>query len=113
MQPWEVAVIAAQSKKAEDMTVLDIGAVSSFTEQFIICSGTNVRQTQAIAEAVEEELRQAGFKPLGVEGRQHGEWILMDYGDFIVHIFAPEQREHYGLERLWRNAPHLPLPEAA
>lgn len=113
MQDWEVAVVAALSKKAEDITVLNIGAVSSFTEQFIICSGTNVRQTQSISDGVEEALREKGRKPLGVEGRQHGEWILMDYGDFIVHIFAPEQREHYNLERLWRNAPHLPLPEAA
>ena len=113
MDNWEVAVQAAQSKKAEDVTVLNIGAVSSFADQFVICSGTNTRQTQAIADAVEDDLRNEGVRPLGVEGRQHGEWILMDYGDFIVHIFAPEKREFYGLERLWRNAPRLPVPEAA
>ena len=113
MQPWEIAVQAAQSKKAEEIRVLHIGQVSSFTEHFVICNGTNPRQTQAIADGVEEALRQEGRKPLGVEGKSHGDWVLLDYGDFIVHVFTPEKRAFYNLERLWRAAPSLPVPEAA
>ena len=113
MEHWQVAVRAAQSKKAEDIVVLEIGAVSSFAEHFIICSGSNPRQTTSIADGIEEALREVGFRPIGVEGRQAGEWVLMDYGDFIVHIFSPEKRDFYSLERLWKNAPRLPVPEAA
>ncbi len=113
MQDWEVAVQAAYSKKAEDVVVLDIGAVSTFTDHFVICSGASARQTQAISEAVERALRSEGYRPLGIEGRQHGGWVLMDYGAFVVHVFTPEKREFYDLERLWKKAPRLPLPEAA
>lgn len=113
MQAWEIAVHAAQSKKAEDIRVLHIGEVSSFTEHFVLCNGTNPRQTQAIADAIEEALRAEGLKPLGVEGKSNGDWVLLDYGDFIVHIFTPEKRAFYDLERLWRGAPSVPVPEAA
>ncbi|MBI1352816.1 MAG: ribosome silencing factor [Acidobacteria bacterium] len=113
MQHWQLAVEAAQSRKAEDIVVLHIGEVSSFAEYFLVCNGTNIRQTQAISDAIEETLRAEGWRPLGIEGRQNGEWVLMDYGDLVVHIFTPEKRKFYDLERLWRNAPRVPVPEAA
>jgi len=113
MKDWQTAVEAAQSRKAEDVVVLDIGAISSFTDHFIICNGTNQRQTQAIAGAVEDALREEGLRPLGIEGMQKGEWILMDYGDLIIHIFSPEKRAFFDLERLWKTAPRLAVPEAA
>ena len=113
MESWQFAVEAAQSRKAEDIVVLRIGEVSSLTEYFVVCSGTNTRQTQAIADAIEERLREEGWRPMGVEGKQVGEWILMDYGDLVVHIFSPQKRRFFDLERLWRNAPQVPVPEAA
>jgi len=113
MQDWQVAAEAALSRKAEDVVVLDIGAISSFTDHFVICNGTNSRQTQAIAGAVEDTLRENGLRPLGIEGMQKGEWILMDYGDFIVHIFSPEKRTFFDLERLWKTAPRVEVPAAA
>jgi ribosome-associated protein len=113
MSEWEIAVHAAQSRKAEGLTVLRIGTISSFTDFFVICTGTNSRQVQAIADAVETALKSEGVRPLGIEGYEAGEWILMDYGDFIMHVFSPRSREFYGLERLWKTAPRVPVPEAA
>ena len=113
MADWEVAVRAAQSKKAEDIVVLDILAVSSFTDAFVICSGSNQRQVQSIADGIETELKAAGVRPIGIEGYSNGGWVLMDYGDFVVHILLPESRKFYDLERLWKNAPRIPVPEAA
>ena len=113
MEPWQTAVEAARSKKAEDIVVLDIGKVSSFTEFFVICTGTNVRQTQAIADAIQEKLRAEGWRPMGIEGEQRGEWILVDYGDMLVHVFTPERRAYYDLERLWSKAPRVSVPEEA
>ena len=110
---WKLAVEAAASRKAEDPVVLHIGAISSFTDYFVLLTGANQRQTQAIADAIERDLRDKALRPLGVEGRQAGEWILMDYGDFLVHIFSPEKRAFYDLERLWKAAPRVPLPAAA
>ncbi len=113
MQDWEVAVQAAISKKAEDLSVLDIGKVSSLADYFVIANGTNSRQTQAISDAVQDALRERGLRPLGVEGHQNGEWILLDYGDMIIHVFSPEKRMFYDLERLWKTAPRIPVPAAA
>ncbi|MCB1022108.1 MAG: ribosome silencing factor [Bryobacterales bacterium] len=113
MEPWQIAVEAARSKKAEDIVVLDIGKVSSFTEFFVICTGTNTRQTQAIADAVQEQMRAAGWRPMGVEGEQRGEWVLVDYGDLLIHVFTPDKRAFYDLERLWSKAPRVPIPEEA
>ena len=113
MQDWEVAVQAAISKKAEDLSVLDIGKVSSLADYFVIANGTNSRQTQAISDAVQDALRERGLRPLGVEGQQNGEWILLDYGDMIIHVFSPEKRMFYDLERLWKTAPRIPVPAAA
>ncbi len=106
-QPVKVAVAAALDKKADDMVVLDLRKSSAFTDFFVICTGQSVRQVQAIADAVEEALRKKGAKPSLVEGYQHGQWVLIDYFDFIVHVFAPSTREFYGLERLWGDAKRI------
>lgn len=91
-------------RKAVDMRVLHIGEVSDFTEFFLICSGTSERQVQAIADAVVTGTKDAGIRPLGVEGYNNGGWVLVDYGDMVIHIFSAENRGFYGLERLWSDA---------
>ena len=102
------AIAACQEKKAEDLAVLELGKHSgAFTDYFVICSGTNPRQIQAIADAVEEHLERAGLAPLHVEGYQQGEWVLLDYVDLVVHIFSEKARRFYDLERLWRSAKRL------
>jgi len=98
------AIEAAEDKKAVDLVVLDLRKAAGFTDFFMIASGTNVRQVRAIADAVMETLAADGAKPAHVEGYDRSEWILIDYFDFIVHVFAPETRAFYGLERLWGNA---------
>jgi ribosome-associated protein len=107
------AVQAARDKKAEDLQVLDLRALDSFTDFFVICSGQNVRQVQAIADAVEEGLRKEQVKPAHVEGFARAEWVLLDYFDFVVHVFNSQRREFYALERLWGSAERAPLPEDA
>ncbi len=113
MEPWQIAVDAARAKKAEDIVVLDIGKVSSFTEFFVICTGSNIRQTQSIADAIQEKMREQGWRPMGIEGEQRGEWILVDYGDMLVHVLTPQKRAFYDLERLWSKAPRIAVPEEA
>jgi ribosome-associated protein len=110
MSEWEIAVQAAQSKKAEDIVILNIGEQSSFTNHFIICTATNSRQVQAIADSVETTLKSEGVRPIGVEGYSAAEWVLLDYGDWVFNVLSPESRRHYDLERLWRKAPRAPLP---
>ncbi len=105
------AARAAESKKAVDVRVLDLRDVSTFTDFFLLCSGTNARQIQAIADEVQQQLKAAGRSPIGVEGYDKAEWVLADYGDFIVHIFSPATRAFYDLERLWRTAKTVPVPE--
>ena len=106
IEHMRVAVSAARSRKAEDLQVLNLDQVSDFTQRFLICSGTNERQVQAIAEAVLGNLRQEGLRPLHVEGLDHGRWVLLDYGGgMVVHVFLEETRELYALERLWSDAP--------
>lgn len=95
---------AAADKKADDLVVLDLRKAAGFTDYFVICTGQNARQIKAIADAVEEALAHGHVKPAHVEGYSHAEWVLLDYFDFIVHVFAPETRTFYGLERLWGNA---------
>jgi ribosome-associated protein len=109
----EQAIHAAEDKKAIDLAVLDLRKAAGFTDFFLICSGTNPRQIRAIADAVMETLAQDGAKPAHVEGYDRSEWILLDYFDFIVHIFAPETRVFYSLERLWGNAERVELHPAA
>jgi ribosome-associated protein len=99
----------AADKKAMDVVVLDMRDASSITDYFLICSGGSERQVQAIVDAIDEQLEQSGIDSLGVEGYREGRWILMDYGDVIVHVFSQETRDFYDLERLWANAPKIDL----
>jgi ribosome-associated protein len=96
------AIEAALDKKAQDAVVLELGDVCSFTDYFLICTGTSTRQNQSISDHIQETLKKFGVRPLHVEGHSEGEWILMDYVDFVVHIFSARAREFYDLERLWR-----------
>lgn len=101
------AILCAQKAvnfKALDLVLLDVSGFSSFADYFVICSGKSSRQVQGIADNVESSLRDRGIKPLGVEGRQEGHWILMDYGEVIVHIFYEPVRYFYDLESLWSEA---------
>jgi ribosome-associated protein len=98
------AVAAAEDKKAQDLVVLDLRKAHGFTDYFVICSGANPRQIRAIADAVTDVLADQGVRPAHVEGYERTDWILLDYFDFIVHVFAPQTRLFYGLERLWGNA---------
>ena len=108
----ELAVRAAEDKKAADLTVLDLRKASGFTDYFVLASGNNARQVRAIADAVIDALSATGAKPAHVEGYDRSEWILLDYFDFIVHVFAPETRMFYGLERLWGNAERVEFSPA-
>jgi ribosome-associated protein len=101
------AVAAAVDTKGEEIRVRHLEPVTDFADYFMVVSGTNERQVQALAEAVEERLRAVGVRPLHVEGYAPAQWVLLDYGDFIVHVFLEETRRHYGLERLWRDAPDV------
>ena len=102
-----LAVNAADDKQAVNVVVLDLRKSAGFTDFFVIASGTNTRQVRAIADGVREALAGTGVRPAYVEGYDHSEWILLDYFDFIVHIFGPETRVFYDLERLWGNADRI------
>jgi ribosome-associated protein len=106
----EAAVRAADDKQASDLIVLDLRKAAGFTDYFVIGSGTNPRQIRAIADAVMEALGALGARPAHVEGYDRSEWVLLDYFDFVVHIFAPETRLFYGLERLWGSAERVEIP---
>jgi ribosome-associated protein len=106
----QTAVRAAEDKKATNLVVLDLRKAAGFTDYFLICSGGNARQIRAIADSVIETLAADGAKPAYIEGYDRSEWILLDYFDFIVHIFAPETRVFYGLERLWGSAERVEVP---
>jgi ribosome-associated protein len=110
---WLVAARAAESKKAKDLLVLDLREITSFTEYFIICTSTSSRQGQTIADEIGKLLKQMGELPVSVEGYDSGEWILLDYGDFLVHIFSETARSYYDLERLWRHATPVNLAAAS
>lgn len=101
------AVVAADDRKALDLKVLHLQKVSDFTDYFLICSGTSERQVQAIADGVQERLRANRVRPLHVEGYNRGQWVLLDYGDLVVHVFQEEPRRFYALERLWGDAPDV------
>ena len=108
----QLAIQCAADKKAFDLVVLDLRDIASFTEFFVIASGANQRQVQAIADEIKEQLKkQTSVNPVRIEGYNSGEWVLADYGDFIVHIFNKESREFYDLARLWRDARRVTLPE--
>ena len=109
--PLRDAIRAAQDHKALDLKILDVQGVCSFTDYFVICTGTSTRHTQTICDAVVEELRQSGVKPAHVEGYSGAEWILVDYLNFVVHIFLESARQFYDLERLWKTAKRLEAPQ--
>lgn len=96
--------LAANSLKAVDVKILDLRKVTSFTDYFVIASGTSDRHTESIADAVEFELKKKGHRPLGVEGHDHAQWVIVDYGDVVAHIFYQPMREIYDIERLWADA---------
>jgi ribosome-associated protein len=102
------AITACEAKKAEGLTVLELDkAAGGFTDYFVICSGSNPRQIQAISDEVEQRLSGAGLKPTHVEGYRQAEWVLLDYVDFVVHVFSQKARNFYNLERLWKSAKQL------
>ncbi len=94
----------ASDKKASDIVLLRTAEVTTMADYFVIASGRSDRQVQALSKAIVDELRDEGIKPLGIEGQSSARWVLLDYGSVIVHLFSPEEREYYGLERLWNNA---------
>ncbi len=103
----KLSVKASQAKKAEDILVLDLREISTFTDFFVIMTGNSSRQNVAIFESIEQELKKGKIAPIGVEGKEHAEWILMDYGSFLVHVFSKRAREYYSLEKLWGDAPKV------
>jgi len=107
-QQVAMAVKAVESKKGEELTILEMDRNSgAFTDYFIVCTGTNPRQIQAIADEIERQLAQDGSRPNSIEGYNQAEWVLLDYVDFVVHIFSERSRKFYDLERLWKSATRL------
>jgi ribosome-associated protein len=104
------AAVAAAEKKATDVMALDVGETLVVTDYFLIATGANDRQVHAISDAIEDALREAGARPIGREGERELKWVLLDYGDFVVHVFQAAEREFYRLEKLWSDAPRLELP---
>jgi ribosome-associated protein len=107
------AIAAAQDKKAADVTLLDLAGLGAFTDAFLLCTGFSSPQLRAISDGVEEALEQHGLRPAHREGRGGAEWLLLDYGSFIVHIFTERLRQYYDLERLWRMARRIDFSEPA
>ena len=105
--PLQTAARAAADKKAFQIVGLEVGDLTSYTDSLLICSGASDRQVAAIADEVQRQLKDVGRRPLHVEGESHADWILLDYGDFVVHVFTEERRTYYGLDGLWGDAPKL------
>lgn len=103
------AAKAASARKAEDVTFLDLKGIASYCDGFLICTGTNRRHVRAIAEGVIEDLRVAGLRPIGVEGMDASRWVLIDFGDILVHVFDEPMRGFYDLDALWADARRVPL----
>jgi ribosome-associated protein len=111
-QQVTAAIAACEEKKAERLSVLQLDkSAGGFTDYFVICSGSNPRQIQAISDEVEQRLSKAGVRPTHVEGYKQAEWVLLDYVDFVVHVFSDKAREFYDLERLWKSAKRLEASE--
>jgi ribosome-associated protein len=104
-----VAALAADAKQAEDLVALDVSGPLPLTDIFLLATGRNERNVMSIASEVEDKLIEAGAKPLRREGRAEGRWVLLDFGDLVVHVFHEEDRMYYSLERLWKDCPVLPL----
>ncbi|MFM7718838.1 MAG: ribosome silencing factor [Actinomycetota bacterium] len=107
------AARAALDKQARDVAILDVHEHLVITDLFVLATGTSDRQVRTIVDAVEASLRADGRRPLRREGETDGRWVLLDYGDVVVHVFAEEERDFYDLERLWGDAPRVPVPDAA
>lgn len=107
-----LAEAALAGRRGRDLVALDMRELTVVTDYFLICHGTSGVHIRALADAVAEELEKEGVRALGVEGYRESRWVLLDYGDLIVHVFAEEEREFYGLERLWSDAPRLPVSAA-
>jgi ribosome-associated protein len=107
---WLDAVRAAESKKATAIRVLDLKPVTSFADYFVLCNGANQRQIQAITDEVMRVLKEKGERPNSVEGYDNAEWVLVDYGDMVIHVFSEQARGYYDLDRLWRDAPEMTVP---
>jgi len=105
----QAAAIAADAKQAEDLVALDVSEPLPLTDIFLLASGRNERNVLAIAEEIEDRLSELGAKTLRREGRSEGRWVLLDFGDIVVHVFHEEDRMYYALERLWRDCPVIPL----
>ena len=106
------AALAAEEKKASEIVILDVALASGVADYFVICSAESERQVLAVKEHIDKVLSEKDYRLMGLEGVEAGVWVLMDYGDVIVHIFKRGVREHYGLDRLWANTKHVPLPKA-
>ncbi|KPK78761.1 MAG: ribosome silencing factor [candidate division Zixibacteria bacterium SM23_73] len=102
-----ISIKASQAKKGEDLLIIDLRGIATFTDFFIIMHGNSTRQNIALYENIKEELKKRDIQSLSIEGKEHGEWILMDYGSFIVHVFSKGAREYYSLEKLWGDAPRI------
>lgn len=109
----QVAIEAAQDRKATGVVVLDLRKAGAFTDYFVMCSAANPRQVQAIADAVEQALKGQKQRPSLVEGYARAEWVLLDYFDFVVHVFSRQARDFYGLDRLWGSATRIEFPDVA
>ena len=107
-----IAAEAAANKLATDILILDVSEQLVITDCFVLCSGANELQVKAIVDAIEESLLKVGEKPLRREGQQENHWVLLDYGDIVVHVQLAEERIHYAIERLWKDCPVVPLPES-
>jgi ribosome-associated protein len=103
----------AFDKKAKNVLVLDLKGLTIIADYFVICSGESTTHVKAIAESIEEKAKRSGIRPLGIEGLTHSHWVLMDYGDVMIHIFEEETRSFYGIEKLWMDARSIPLGKVA
>jgi ribosome-associated protein len=104
-----IAAAAADSKQGEDLVALDVSGPLPLTDVFLLVTGRNERNVVAIAGEIEDKMIEAGAKPLRREGRQEGRWVLLDFGDLVVHVFHEEDRMYYSLERLWKDCPAIPI----
>ncbi len=106
-----LSIQAIANKKAENIKILDLKEVSSLADYFVIASGSSSRQVQAIADSIVIELKEDGYAPISVEGYREGRWIIVDFGDVVIHVFLDALRDYYDLETLWRDAKRVPIPQ--
>lgn len=111
LEMLEIAAAAAQSKGGEELVALDVSEPLPLVDVFLVVSGRSERNVAAIADEIEDKMLESGYKRLRREGRQEARWILLDFGDLVVHIFHEQEREFYGLERLWKDCPVLPIDQ--